>query len=160
MPPSKVNVLQAVDQKIKEVFHPFIVGDVNEAQVKVAKFGAEFDWHAHEREDEAFFVLRGRIAIDFRDGVQELGEGDFVVVPRGVEHRPRSLSPEPVVLMFEPSTTLNTGDATSELTVRELERLLSPWRNGWKTAQVHTYIADRGTFMKNVTFAIDEGDFG
>ena len=82
---------------------PFIVGDVNDSQVKVAKFGAEFDWHAHEREDEAFFVLRGRIAIDFRDGVSEMGEGDFVVVPRGVEHRPRSLSPEPVVLMFEPS---------------------------------------------------------
>ncbi len=89
----------------------------------MAKFGAEFDWHAHEREDEAFFVLRGRIAIDFRDGVQELGEGDFIVVPRGVEHRPRSLSLEPVILMFEPSSTLNTGDATSALTVRELDRL-------------------------------------
>ena len=66
MPPSKINVLEAVDRKVKEVFHPFIVGDVNDSQVKVAKFGAEFDWHAHEREDEAFFVLRGRIAIDFR----------------------------------------------------------------------------------------------
>jgi hypothetical protein len=62
MPPSKINVLEAVDRKIRQVFHPFIVGDVNEAQVKVAKFGAEFDWHAHERGDEAFFVLRGRIA--------------------------------------------------------------------------------------------------
>ena len=123
MPPSKINVLEAVDRKVKEVFRPFIVGDINDSQVKVAKFGAEFDWHAHEREDEAFFVLRGRIAIDFRDGVSELGEGDFVVVPRGVEHRPRSLSPEPVVLMFEPSTTLNTGDAASALTVRELDRL-------------------------------------
>ena len=123
MPPSKINVLEAVDRKVKEVFHPFIVGDVNEAQVKVAKFGAEFDWHAHQHEDEAFFVLRGRIAIDFRDGVQELAAGDFIVVPRGVEHRPRSLTSEPVVLMFEPTTTLNTGDATSALTVRELERL-------------------------------------
>ena len=82
MPPSKINVLEAVDRKVKEVFHPFVVGDVNDSQVKVAKFGAEFDWHAHEREDEAFFVLRGRIAIDFRDGVSEMGEGDFVVVPR------------------------------------------------------------------------------
>lgn len=100
MPPSKLNVLEAVDRKVKEVFRPFIVGDVNDSQVKVAKFGAKFDWHAHEREDEAFLVLRGRIAIDFRDGVAEMGEGDFVVVPRGVEHRPRSLSPEPVVLMF------------------------------------------------------------
>jgi uncharacterized RmlC-like cupin family protein len=107
MAPSKINVLEAVDRKVKEVFHPFIVGDVNDAQV----------------EDEAFFVLRGRIAIDFRDGVAEMGEGDFVVVPRGVEHRPRSLSPEPVVLMFEPSTTLNTGNAASALTVRALDRL-------------------------------------
>ena len=123
MPPSKINVLEAVDRKVKEVFHPFIVGDVNDSQVKVAKFGAVFDWHAHEGEDEAFFVLRGRIAIDFRDGVSEMGEGDFVVVPGGVEHRPRSLSPEPVVLMFEPSTTLNTGGAVSALTVRELDRL-------------------------------------
>ena len=123
MPPSKIDVLEAVDRKIREVFHPFVVGDVNEAQVKVAKFGAEFDWHAHAYEDEAFFVLHGRIAIDFRDGVAEMGEGDFIVVRRGVEHRPRSLSLEPVVLMFEPSTTLNTGDATSALTVRELERL-------------------------------------
>jgi mannose-6-phosphate isomerase-like protein (cupin superfamily) len=71
MPPSKINVLDAVDRKVKETFHPFIVGDVNDSQVKVAKFGAEFDWHAHEREDEAFFVLRGRIAIDFRDGSQK-----------------------------------------------------------------------------------------
>ena len=78
MPPSKINILEAVDRKVKEVFHPFIVGDVNDSQVKVAKFGAEFDWHAHEGEDEAFFVLRGRIAIDFRDGVSEMGEGDFV----------------------------------------------------------------------------------
>jgi mannose-6-phosphate isomerase-like protein (cupin superfamily) len=123
MAPSKINVLEAVDRKVKEVFHPFIVGGVNDAQVKVAKFGPEFDWHAHEHEDEAFLVLRGRVAIDFRDGVAEMGEGDFVVVPHGVEHRPRSLSPEPVVLMFEPSSTLNTGNAASALTVRELDRL-------------------------------------
>ncbi len=69
MPPSKINVLEAVDQKVRQVFHPFVVGDVNDCQVKVAKFGDKFDWHAHESEDEAFFVLRGRIAIDFRDGV-------------------------------------------------------------------------------------------
>jgi len=68
MPPSKINVLEAVDLKVKEVFHPFIVGDVNDSQVKVAKFGASSIGHAHEGEDEAFFVLSGRIAIDFRDG--------------------------------------------------------------------------------------------
>jgi mannose-6-phosphate isomerase-like protein (cupin superfamily) len=123
MAPSKINIVEAAERKITKVFHPFIVGDVNESQVKVAKFGATFDWHAHDHEDEAFFVLRGRIAIDFRDGVAELGEGDFIVVPRGVEHRPRSLTVEPLVLMFEPASTLNTGNATSDLTVAKLDRL-------------------------------------
>jgi mannose-6-phosphate isomerase-like protein (cupin superfamily) len=123
MPPAKINVVEAADRKIKQVFRPHIVGDVNDSQVKVAKFGAAFDWHAHEREDEAFLVLRGRIAIDFRDGAVELDEGDFIVVPRGVEHRPRSLAHEPIVLMFEPNGTLNTGDAKSAFTVTELERL-------------------------------------
>src|ERR1700754_2412468 len=123
MAPSKINIVEAADRKIKKVFRPFIVGDVNESQVKVAKFGATFDWHAHDNEDEAFLVLRGRIAIDFRDGPVELGEGDFIVVPKGVEHRPRSLTTKPVVLMFEPATTLNTGNAKSDLTVTDLKRL-------------------------------------
>ncbi|MEQ1943675.1 cupin domain-containing protein [Mesorhizobium sp. VNQ89] len=123
MPPRKINLVQAADEKIAKVFDPHIAGDINDAQAKVAKFGAVFDWHAHEAEDEAFLVLRGRIAIDFRDGEVELGEGDFIVVPRGVEHRPRSMTAEPIVLMFEPSTTLNTGNAKSDLTVAELKRL-------------------------------------
>lgn len=118
-----INLVQAADRQITDVFRPYVAGDVNDSQVKIAKFGAEFDWHAHEQEDEAFLVLRGRIAIDFRDGSVELGEGDFVVVPRTVEHRPRSLTEEPVVLMFEPTTTLNTGDAESALTLHDLDRL-------------------------------------
>jgi len=123
MPPRKINLVEAADRTIDKVFDPHIAGDVNDAQAKVAKFGEMFDWHAHENEDEAFLVLRGRIAIDFRDGAVELGEGDFIVVPRAVEHRPRSLTKEPVVLMFEPSTTLNTGNAKSDLTVTDLKRL-------------------------------------
>jgi mannose-6-phosphate isomerase-like protein (cupin superfamily) len=123
MAPTKINLLSAVDRQIRDVFRPYIVGDVNDSQVKVAKFGEVFDWHAHGGEDEAFLVLRGRIAIDFRDGAVELGEGEFLVVPREVEHRPRSLTKEPVVLMFEPATTLNTGNAESDLTVTKLERL-------------------------------------
>ncbi|RWM76823.1 MAG: cupin domain-containing protein [Mesorhizobium sp.] len=123
MPPHKINLIEAADQKIKQVFDPHIAGDVNDAQVKIAKFGDVFDWHAHDNEDEAFLVLRGRIAIDFRDGTVELGSGEFIVVPRAIEHRPRSLSEEPVVLMFEPATTLNTGNAKSDLTVADLKRL-------------------------------------
>jgi mannose-6-phosphate isomerase-like protein (cupin superfamily) len=123
MAPTKINLLEAVDRTIDEVFRPYVVGDVNDAQVKVAKFGKVFEWHAHDEEDEAFFVLRGRTAIDFRNGAVELGEGEFLTVPRKVEHRPRSLTREPVVLMFEPATTSNTGNAPSDLTVTELERL-------------------------------------
>ncbi|TIL42512.1 MAG: cupin domain-containing protein [Mesorhizobium sp.] len=123
MPPHKINLVEAADAKIKKVFDPHIAGDVNDAQVKIAKFGDVFDWHAHDNEDEAFLVLRGRIAIDFRDGTVELGSGEFIVVPRSVEHRPRSLSEQPVVLMFEPATTLNTGNAKSDLTVADLKRL-------------------------------------
>jgi mannose-6-phosphate isomerase-like protein (cupin superfamily) len=123
MPPRKINLVEEADRKIDKVFDPHIAGDVNDSQAKVAKFGETFDWHAHENEDEAFLVLRGKIAIDFRDGSVELGAGDFIVVPRSVEHRPRSLSVEPVVLMFEPATTLNTGNAKSDLTVTDLKRL-------------------------------------
>jgi mannose-6-phosphate isomerase-like protein (cupin superfamily) len=123
VPPRKIHLVEAADRKIKKVFDPHIAGDVNDSQVKIAKFGEVFDWHAHESEDEAFLVLRGKIAIDFRDGTVELGEGDFLTVPRAVEHRPRSLTEEPVVLMFEPATTLNTGNAKSDLTVTELKRL-------------------------------------
>lgn len=121
--PRKIHLVAAADERIHAVFQPHIAGDVNDAQVKIAKFGEVFDWHAHENEDEAFLVLRGRIAIDFRDGAVEMGEGEFLVVPKGVEHRPRSLTHEPVVLMFEPATTLNTGNADSALTVTELNRL-------------------------------------
>ncbi|MEM8768573.1 MAG: cupin domain-containing protein [Pseudomonadota bacterium] len=123
MPPTKVNVLAAADTQIDQVFDPHVVGDVNDAQVKVAKFGEVFDWHAHPEEDEAFFVLRGSIAIDFRDGTVTLDTGDFLVVPSGTEHRPRSLTQEPIVIMVEPATTVNTGDAESDLTVADLKRL-------------------------------------
>jgi mannose-6-phosphate isomerase-like protein (cupin superfamily) len=123
VPPRAFNLIQAADEQITKAFDPHIAGDVNDSQVKIAKFGDVFDWHAHQNEDEAFLVLRGRVAIDFRDGTVELGEGDFVVVPRAIEHRPRSLTSQPVVLMFEPATTLNTGDAKSNLTVADLKRL-------------------------------------
>ncbi len=123
MAPRKINLLQSADRQIEGVFQPYIAGDVNDAQVKIAKFGELFDWHAHDDEDEAFLVLRGRIAIDFRDSSVELDEGDFIVVPHGVEHRPRSLTKEPVVAMFEPAKTLNTGNADSDLTHSKLQYL-------------------------------------
>ena len=115
--------LTDTDARLAGPWKPAIVGEVNDAQVKLARFEGAFDWHHHEREDEGFLVLRGRIALDFRDGTVELGPSDFLVVPRGVEHRPRSVTPDALVLMVEPSTTLNTGTSVSERTVTHLERL-------------------------------------
>lgn len=124
MPPVKLNILEAVDRQVARLFDPHVVADVNDSQVKVAKFGPQFDWHAHPAEDEAFLVMRGKVAMDFRDGPVQLSAGDFLLVPRGVEHRPRALSEAPVVLMFEPAATLNTGDSISGLTVTQPKRLL------------------------------------
>lgn len=121
--PEKINIIAATDHQVAQVFEPHIVGDVNDSQVKVAKVGDAFDWHTHTNEDEAFLVLRGRVAIDFREGSVELGEGEFLVVPRGLEHRPRSLTHEPIILMIEPAGTLNTGDVVTERTVAEPKRL-------------------------------------
>ncbi len=123
MAPNKLNIVEAAQRQITQVFDPHIVGEVNDAHVKVAKFGEVFDWHAHADEDEAFLVLRGRIAIDFRDGSVDLDEGDFLVVPRTVEHRPRALTAEPLVLLIEPATTVNTGATVSGRTVTDLKRL-------------------------------------
>jgi mannose-6-phosphate isomerase-like protein (cupin superfamily) len=123
MPPRKIALLAEAEARIGKVWDPHVAADVNDSQVKLAKFGESFDWHAHPAEDEAFLVLKGRIAIDFRDGTVELGEGDLLTVPRGVEHRPRARTHEPVVLMFEPASTLNTGDARSDLTVADPKRL-------------------------------------
>jgi len=102
---------------------PDVWAVVNGQEIKLVKVKGEFPWHRHQQEDEFFLVWKGRFRVEFRDHIVEMSPGECVVVPRGVEHRPRSLTPEPVVLMFEPSTTLNTGDAASALTVRELERL-------------------------------------
>src|SRR5579872_7457376 len=109
MVPRKISLGTAA-QSISKPWSPVILGDVNESQIKMAKFDGEFDWHAHPNEDEAFLVVEGKIEIQFRTGNVVLDRGDLLIVPRGVEHRPRSLTEMPVVLMFEPATTVNTGD--------------------------------------------------
>lgn len=103
-------------------WNPRIVAELNGQQVKLAKFQGEFVWHAHEHEDELFLVLRGRFRMDFRDGAVEVGEGEMIVVPRGVEHRPVA-EEEVHVLLFEPASTLHTGGVESELTVHDFERI-------------------------------------
>lgn len=121
--PKAINLIESGNQ-IPKAWTPHVAGKVNDALVKVAKFDGDFDWHSHEAEDEAFLVLRGKIAIDFRDGSVELGPNDFITIPAGVEHRPRALGDTALVALFEPETTLNTGTATtSDKTVSDLPSL-------------------------------------
>jgi mannose-6-phosphate isomerase-like protein (cupin superfamily) len=102
---------------------PKIVGDVNDSQVKLAKFAGTFHWHHHEHEDELFFVVAGRLRMGFRDRNVDLEPGEFIIVQKGVEHRPEALDPECHVMLLEPRTTLNTGNVINDRTVTDLQRL-------------------------------------
>ncbi len=99
-----------------EHWSPKVVAELNGQQVKVAKLQGEYVWHRHQDEDEMFLVVRGRIEMHLRDGVIELGEGDLLVVPRGVEHKPVARD-EAHVVLFEPATTVNTGNVRNERTL-------------------------------------------
>lgn len=103
-------------------WNPRVVGELNGQHVKLVKFSGEFVWHKHDEEDELFYVLRGGFRMEFRDRTVELREGEFLIVPRGVEHRPVA-DEEVSVMLFEPATTLNTGDTQGELTREKLERI-------------------------------------
>jgi len=117
----KVTLLQKFDL-INEHWSPKIVGELNEQQVKLAKLKGEFIWHKHENEDEAFFVMKGSFTMELRDKNIVLNEGDMLIVPKGVEHRPVA-DEEVWVMLFEPATTLNTGDVADEKTKHQLERI-------------------------------------
>jgi len=104
----------------KEHWKPKIVGALNGQHVKLVKIKGEFIWHQHEHEDEMFFVVKGRLCLQFRDREIWLEEGEFCIVPQGVEHKP--VAEEEVHLMlFEPASTLNTGDQRNERTVTQLD---------------------------------------
>jgi len=107
---------------IHDYWNPRIVGELNGQHVKLAKIHGAFDWHHHEHEDELFLVHRGSFRMELRDRTVELSAGDIFIVPRGVEHRPVA-DEEAEILMFEPVSTLNTGNVVSERTVRTLTRL-------------------------------------
>ncbi len=97
-------------------WEPKIVGELNGQQVKLAKFRGEFLWHQHEEADELFYVVRGQFDMQFRDRTVTVREGEFIIVPRGVEHNPKA-DEEVEVMLFEPAGTVNTGDAGGERTV-------------------------------------------
>lgn len=111
----KTNLAQAFST-FSDHWSPRIVAELNGQQVKLVKFQGAFDWHHHENEDELFLVHRGWFVMEFRDRTVQVHEGEFLVVPRGVEHRPVA-EREVEVLLFEPSSTVNTGNITSERTV-------------------------------------------
>ena len=105
-----------------DYYNPRIVGELNNQQVKLAKLKGEFIWHKHEEEDELFMVVKGKLFMELSDKTIEINEGEFLVVPHGVEHKP--VAPEEVhVLLFEPATTLNTGNTVNDMTRQNLEKL-------------------------------------
>jgi mannose-6-phosphate isomerase-like protein (cupin superfamily) len=119
--PDKINLAQKFSQ-IHEYWKPYIAGELNGQLVKLDKLKGEFVWHHHEAEDEMFLVVKGRFRIEFRDKTVQLEEGEFIVVPRGVEHKPVA-DEECWILLFEPASTLNTGNVENERTQRELQKI-------------------------------------
>ena len=117
----KVNLAQKFG-KITEYWKPYIAGELNGQMVKLDKLKGEFVWHHHEHEDELFLVVKGRFRMELRDRHIWLEEGEFLVVPRGVEHRPVA-DEEAWIVLFEPASTLNTGNVKNERTLQELERV-------------------------------------
>lgn len=117
----KVNLADKFS-RIHDYWKPRIAGELNGQYVKLVKFTGEFVWHHHDDEDELFLVVKGRFRMELRDRQIWLEEGEFLIVPRSVEHRPVA-EEEVHVLLFEPSKTLNTGNVRGERTVDELERI-------------------------------------
>lgn len=115
----KVNLTEKL-ALFAEHWSPKIVGELNGQHVKLVKFKGEFVWHKHDAEDEMFLVVKGSFRMEYRDKTIVLNEGEFLIVPRGTEHRPVA-DEEVSVLLFEPATTLNTGDADSDLTKHHLD---------------------------------------
>lgn len=117
----KVNVIEKLSL-FSDYGRQRIVGELNGQQVKLVKQKGEFIWHKHEAEDELFYVIKGSFRMEFRDRSVTVNENEFLIVPRGVEHKPVA-EEEVWIMLFEPATTLNTGNVENELTRRTLDRI-------------------------------------
>ena len=117
----KINLMEKFST-FGDHWRPKIAGELNGQQVKLVKFQGPFVWHHHDNEDELFLVVKGRFRMEFRDRDVWLEQGEFIIVPHGVEHRPVA-DEEVHVLLFEPAITLNTGNVRNERTVEALERV-------------------------------------
>jgi mannose-6-phosphate isomerase-like protein (cupin superfamily) len=121
MPNEKVNLAEKFS-RINDYCNPRIAGEVNDTAVKLVKLKGEFMWHHHENEDELFLVVKGRLTMRLRDRTVEISEGEFFIVPRGVEHFPVA-EEEVHIVLLEPKSTLNTGNLRNERTVEKLETI-------------------------------------
>lgn len=121
MPDSKISLIDKFSQ-FNEHWSPRVVGELNGQQVKLAKMHGTFTWHHHEHEDELFYVVKGWFEMHYRDRVETIREGEMVIVPRMVEHCP--VAPEEAwIMLFEPASTINTGNVRNEFTKEQLEQL-------------------------------------
>jgi mannose-6-phosphate isomerase-like protein (cupin superfamily) len=117
----KVNLTEKLSA-FNDYFNPRIAGELNDQQVKLVKFKGEFIWHHHEQEDELFYVVKGSFDMHFRDKIVTIHAGEFIIVPHGIEHKPVA-EQEVEIMLFEPATTLNTGNVINEKTKEELKRI-------------------------------------
>lgn len=117
----KINLAEKFNL-VKQYWSPKIIGELNDSYVKAVKLKGEFIWHHHDQEDELFLVVKGSLRIRFRDRDVRLEEGEFLIVPKGLDHLPIA-DEEAHIVLLEPKTTLNTGNVTNERTVAELERI-------------------------------------
>lgn len=117
----KVNISEKFT-KFNDYWNPRVIGELNGSEVKATKLKGEFMWHTHDEEDEMFLVVKGNLLIRLRDKNIQVGEGEFVVIPKGVEHLPVATE-EVHVLLFEPKGTLNTGNVVNERTVSNPEQI-------------------------------------
>ena len=117
----KVNIEEKLSA-FSDHWNPRIIGELNGQHVKAVKLKGEFVWHHHDNEDELFLVIKGTLRMEFRDRIEEVNEGEFIIVPRGVEHKPVATE-EVHILLFEPASTLNTGNVENEKTRKTLERI-------------------------------------
>lgn len=116
----KINIAQKFT-KFTEHWTPKILGELNDQYIKLAKVKDDFVWHSHQDEDELFIVFKGTLFIDFRDKTVEIGPGEMLVVPKGIEHRPRTNGEEVYLMLIEPQATKHTGEMVYEETVEECE---------------------------------------
>ncbi len=117
----KINTYKALDE-IEEFWSPKIAGEINDSQVKLAKVKGEFDKHHHENSDEMFLVLKGELTIELPEEEKTLGEGEFIIIPKGKDQKPIAKE-ETHLMLFEKKSTLNTGNKQTEKTKTELERI-------------------------------------